>query len=100
MCHLLRTSWTHDNDNKPENHSFRFNVPTKPPAIGTPLCGCMTPPHTTPLLHHTTPHHTTPHQTAIPRSLHATADMFASLKSNQDEPDVAAAQAVGLPLGG
>jgi hypothetical protein len=32
-------------------------------------------------------------------SLHATADIFALLKSNQDEPDPLAAQAVGLPLG-
>jgi hypothetical protein len=32
-------------------------------------------------------------------SLHATADIFALLKSNQDEPDPLAAQAAGLPLG-
>jgi hypothetical protein len=33
------------------------------------------------------------------RSPHATADIFASLKSNQDEPDPAAAALVGVPLG-
>jgi len=33
------------------------------------------------------------------RSLHATADMFASLKACADEPDPAAAAAVGLPEG-
>ncbi|GLI60024.1 hypothetical protein VaNZ11_002089, partial [Volvox africanus] len=33
------------------------------------------------------------------RSPHATADLFAALKSNQDEPDPAAAALVGLPLG-
>ena len=33
------------------------------------------------------------------RSLHATADIFLDLKSNQDDPDVATAAAVGLPLG-
>ncbi|GLC66509.1 hypothetical protein PLESTF_000438200 [Pleodorina starrii] len=33
------------------------------------------------------------------RSPHATADLFASLKSNQDEPDPAAAALVGVPLG-
>ncbi|EFJ52250.1 hypothetical protein VOLCADRAFT_103253 [Volvox carteri f. nagariensis] len=33
------------------------------------------------------------------RSPHATADLFAVLKSNQDEPDPAAAALVGVPLG-
>lgn len=33
------------------------------------------------------------------RSLHATADLFRQLKSNQDEPEEAAAAAVGVPLG-
>ncbi|KAL6758551.1 hypothetical protein V8C86DRAFT_3093071, partial [Haematococcus lacustris] len=33
------------------------------------------------------------------RSLHATADLFAALKSNMDEPDPATAQAIGLPQG-
>lgn len=31
------------------------------------------------------------------RSLHATADIFASLKSNQDEPDIDKAMRVGVP---
>lgn len=31
------------------------------------------------------------------RSLHATAEIFASLKSNQDEPDEAKATRVGVP---
>lgn len=34
------------------------------------------------------------------RSPHATADLFASLKQNADEPDPAAAAAVGVPDGG
>eukprot|EP00198_Chlamydomonas_reinhardtii_P001852 XP_001691188.1 predicted protein [Chlamydomonas reinhardtii] len=33
------------------------------------------------------------------RSPHATADLFAALKSNQDQPDAAAAALVGVPLG-
>jgi hypothetical protein len=33
------------------------------------------------------------------RSLHATADLFLALKSNQDEPDAAAAALVGVPVG-
>lgn len=31
------------------------------------------------------------------RSLHATADIFAALKSNQDEPDLDRAMRVGVP---
>ena len=31
------------------------------------------------------------------RSLHATAEIFASLKANQDEPDEAKAMRVGVP---
>lgn len=31
------------------------------------------------------------------RSLHATADIFLSLKSNQDEPDESKAMRVGVP---
>lgn len=31
------------------------------------------------------------------RSLHATADIFASLKANQDEPDLERAMRVGVP---
>jgi DNA excision repair protein ERCC-4 len=31
------------------------------------------------------------------RSLHATVDIFASLKSNQDEPDVDKAMRIGVP---
>ena len=31
------------------------------------------------------------------RSLHATAEIFSALKSNQDEPDVAKAMRVGVP---
>lgn len=38
-----------------------------------------------------------PHSRAC--SLHATADIFAALKSNMDEPDPLVAQAVGLPVG-
>lgn len=33
------------------------------------------------------------------RSLHATAEIFASLKRNYDEPEAAAAAVVGLPVG-
>lgn len=33
------------------------------------------------------------------RSPHASAEMFASLKSNQDEPDPAVATLVGVPVG-